>query len=69
MTVEQAQEVKGLLMQIRDNIPASLVNPIWDAYSKYVSPGESKPCTCKPANWQRIVDMLKQKVESTLNAA
>jgi len=69
MTVEQAKAVKKLLMQCQGTIPANLVHPIFNEYKAHLSPGATMPCTCSPKSWNEILAQLKDKVETTLNAA
>jgi hypothetical protein len=68
MTHTQALEIKQVLLQIRDSIPANLVDPIFNYYSTYVSPGAVRPCTCQPKYWNQMLGELKDKVEVTLES-
>ena len=67
MTVQQAQQVKDTLIQIRGSIPAHLVDVIYNDYKTYVDPNYIKPCTCQPKYWNQMLMGLKDKVESVLN--
>ena len=69
MTLEQAQEVKELLIQCQGTIPANLVHPIFEVYKTHLSPGATMPCTCSPKSWNEILAQLKDKVEATLSEA
>jgi hypothetical protein len=66
MTQSQAQEVKDILMQIRDTLPATHVDRIFHYYKSYIDPNATKPCTCKPKYWNDMIHALKDKVEETL---
>ena len=66
MTLEQAQEVKDLLITIHDNIPATHVDRIFNYYKSYIDPNAGKPCTCSPKDWNRMLIELRNKVEATL---
>jgi hypothetical protein len=66
MTQEQALEVKEILMQIRDSIPATHVDRIYHYYKTYIDPNAGKPCTCTPRYWNDFLIELKNKVEQTL---
>jgi len=66
MTQSQAQEVKSVLLEIRDTIPASHVDRIFHYYKSYIDPNASKPCTCTPRYWNDMLVALKNKVEATL---
>jgi hypothetical protein len=68
MTQEQALEVKSILLQIRDSIPATHVDRIFHYYKMYIDPNASKPCTCSPRYWNEFLIALKNKVEETLNS-
>ena len=68
MTLEQAQEVKSILLQIRDSIPATHVDRIFHYYKSYIDPNAIKPCTCTPRYWNEFLIALKNKVEETLNS-
>jgi hypothetical protein len=67
MTQEQAQEIKDILLQIRGNIPANLVDPIYNHYKTHINPGFARPCTCQPKYWNQMIVELRDKVEVTLN--
>ena len=66
MTHTQALEVKQILLQIRESIPANLVDPIFNYYRTYINPNAGKPCTCTPKYWNQMLIELKNKVEATL---
>jgi hypothetical protein len=66
MTQAQAQEVKDILLQIRDSIPATHVDRIYHYYITYINPGMGKPCTCSPKVWNDMLIQLRNKVEETL---
>ena len=68
MTHSQALEVKQVLLQIRDSIPANLVDPIFNHYRTYIDPNAGKPCTCQPKYWNQMLIALKDKVEVTLTS-
>lgn len=68
MTQEQALEVKSILLQIRDSIPATHVDRIFHYYKSYIDPNATKPCTCSPGYWNDFLMALKNKVEETLNS-
>ena len=68
MTQEQALEVKSILLQIRDSIPATHVDRIFHYYKSYIDPNAIKPCTCSPRYWNEFLIALKNKVEETLNS-
>ena len=68
MTREQALEVKSILLDIRDSIPATHVDRIFHYYKSYIDPNASKPCTCSPRYWNEFLIALKNKVEETLNS-
>jgi len=68
MTQEQALEVKSILLDIRDSIPATHVDRIFHYYKSYIDPNASKPCTCSPRYWNEFLIALKNKVEETLNS-
>lgn len=68
MTQEQALEVKSILLQIRDSIPATHVDRIFHYYKSYIDPNASKPCTCSPRYWNEFLMALKNKVEETLSS-
>ena len=68
MTLEQAQEVKSILLDIRDSIPATHVDRIFHYYKTYIDPNASKPCTCSPRYWNEFLIALKNKVEATLTS-
>lgn len=67
MTLQQAQEIKNVLLQVRDSIPASLVDPIYNYYKTFIDPGYVKPCTCQPKYWNQMLIGLRDKVESILS--
>ena len=67
MTVQQAQQVKDILIQIRGSIPAPLVDVIYNDYKTYINSNYIKPCTCQPKYWNQMIVELKDKVESVLN--
>jgi hypothetical protein len=69
MTQEQALEVKEILMQCQGTIPATHVDRIYHYYKTYIDPNAGKPCTCNPRYWNDFLVALKDKVETTLNAA
>ena len=69
MTQEQALEVKEILMQCQGTIPATHVDRIYHYYKTYIDPNAGKPCTCNPRYWNDFLVLLKDKVETTLNAA
>ena len=69
MTLEQALEVKEILMQCQGTIPANLVHPIFEVYKTHLSPGATMPCTCSPKSWNEMLAQLKDKVETTLSEA
>ena len=66
MTQEQALEVKSILLDIRDSIPATHVDRIFHYYKTYIDPNANKPCTCSPRYWNDFLVALKNKVETTL---
>jgi hypothetical protein len=66
MTLSQAQEVKSILLDIRDTIPATHVDRIFHYYKSYIDPNATKPCTCTPRYWNDMLVALKNKVEETL---
>ena len=66
MTKEQALEVKSVLLEIRDSIPATYVDRIFYYYRSYIDPSYAKPCTCQPKYWNAMLIALKDKVEETL---
>lgn len=68
MTQEQALEVKSILLQIRDSIPATHVDRIFHYYKTYIDPNVVKPCTCSPRYWNEFLIALKNKVEETLTS-
>ena len=68
MTQEQALEVKSILLQIRDSIPATHVDRIFHYYKSYIDPNATKPCTCSPRYWNEFLMALKNKVEETLSS-
>jgi hypothetical protein len=68
MTQEQALEVKEILMQCQGTIPATHVDRVFHYYKTYIDPNASKPCTCTPRYWNDFLIVLKDKVETTLNA-
>ena len=68
MTQEQALEVKSILLQIRDSIPATHVDRIFHYYKTYIDPNANKPCTCNPGYWNDFLMALKNKVEETLTS-
>ena len=68
MTLEQAQEVKDILITIHDHIPATHVDRIFHYYKSYVNLDANKPCTCSPKDWNRMLIELKDKVEVTLTS-
>ena len=68
MTQEQALEVKSILLQIRDSIPATHVDRIFHYYKSYIDPNAAKPCTCSPRYWNEFLIALKNKVEETLTS-
>jgi hypothetical protein len=43
MTLEQALEVKSILLDIRDSIPATHVDRIFHYYKTYIDPNANKP--------------------------
>ena len=67
MTVDKATEIKEILLQIKDSIPATYVDRIFHYYQQEINPSAGKPCTCTPKHWQVIIDELKAEVEKTLN--
>ena len=67
MTLEQALEVKEILMKCQGSIPADLVHPIFNEYKTHISPGATMPCTCSPKSWNELLRQLKDRVETTLN--
>jgi len=67
MTVQQAQEVKDILMQIRGSIPSNLVDPIYNHYKTYINSGFIRPCTCQPKYWNQMIVELRDKVELVLS--
>jgi hypothetical protein len=69
MTQEQALEVKEILMQCQGTIPATHVDRVFHYYKTYIDPNAGKPCTCSPRYWNDFLIALKDKVETTLNAA
>lgn len=68
MTQAQALEVKSILLEIRDSIPATHVDRIFHYYKTYIDPNANKPCTCSPRYWNDFLIALKNKVEATLNS-
>ena len=67
MTQAQALEVKEILMQIRDSIPATHVDRIFYYYQTYIDPTtKHKPCTCTGKYWTGYLFSLKDKVTDTL---
>jgi hypothetical protein len=68
MTQQQALEVKSVLLEIRDSIPATYVDRIFHYYKSYIDPNAGKPCTCQPRYWNEFLMALKDKVETTLNS-
>jgi hypothetical protein len=68
MTLEQALEVKSILLDIRDSIPATHVDRIFHYYKTYIDPNANKPCTCSPRYWNDFLVALKNKVETTLTS-
>ena len=66
MTHEQALEVKDILLQIRDMIPATHIDRIHYYYQQFINPTEPKPCTCSPKMWNKFLIELRDKVEATL---
>jgi hypothetical protein len=69
MTQEQALEVKSILVQCQGTIPATHVDRVYHYYKTYIDPNAGKPCTCNPRYWNDFLIQLKDKVETTLNAA
>ena len=69
MTQEQALEVKEILMQCQGTIPATHVDRVFHYYKTYIDNNAGKPCTCNPRYWNDFLVALKDKVETTLNAA
>jgi len=67
MTVDKALEIKEILLQIKDSIPATYVDRIFHYYQSEVNPSAGKPCTCTPKRWQIIINELRDEVEKTLN--
>jgi hypothetical protein len=67
MTQEQALEVKDILLQIKDHIPATHVDRIFHYYKTYIDNNAHKPCTCTPRYWNEMMIALRNKVESVLN--
>jgi hypothetical protein len=66
MTHTEALEVKDILLQIRDHIPATHVDRIFHYYKSFIDPNAGKPCTCSPKDWNRMLIQLRDKVEATL---
>lgn len=66
MTEEQALEVKDILLQIKDHIPATHVDRIFHYYRTYIDNNAIKPCTCSPKYWNEMLIALRNKVESVL---
>ena len=55
MTQEQALEVKDILLQIKDHIPATHVDRIFHYYKTYIDSNAHKPCTCTPKYWNEML--------------
>lgn len=66
MTKQEALDVKEVLLQIRDSIPATYVDRIFHYYKTYVDSSVVKPCTCQPKYWNQFLIGLRDKVEATL---
>jgi hypothetical protein len=67
MTIQQALEVKEILLQIKGSIPATHVDRIYHYYVTYVNPSMVKPCTCQPKYWNQMLEGLRDKVESVIS--
>ena len=70
MNKEVAVQVKeNILDKIVDSIPASIVEPLWQAYVSEFNPADkSTPCTCLGHKvWVPIVTKLREKVEEALS--
>lgn len=66
MTHEQALEIKDILLQIKDTLPAQYIDRIHYYYQQHINPTEPKPCTCSPKMWSKFLLELRDKVEVTL---
>jgi hypothetical protein len=66
MTKQEALDVKEVLLQIRDSIPATYVDRIFHYYKTYIDSSVVKPCTCQPKYWNQFLIALRDKVEATL---
>ena len=66
MTIEQAKDIKNVLITIKDHIPSTHVDRIFHYYKSHISLKATKPCTCSPKYWNEMLIKLRDKVESVL---
>ena len=60
LSLKRAKELKMVFldeMERTRTIPANLVQPFWEFYSKEFNPGEfsAMPCTCSPKLWSQMM--------------
>jgi hypothetical protein len=67
MTIEQAKEIKSILVLIKDHIPSHMVDRIFHYYKTHFEPRAIKPCTCSPKYWNQMLIKLRDKVELVLS--
>jgi len=67
MSKERAEGIqRTLLDDIKDTIPARLIDPLWETYQQEVGRMKTRPCTCTPKYWLQIVEELRAAVSQAL---